>query len=91
MHVVFANGVGAVESRGRTWQLYGGSAIISAAGQLIVRGGSDEELVAGVLADESLAAAASIFPVLRDRRPDAYGDLIASRSRFARVRSEGVP
>jgi len=91
MHVVFANGVGTVEARGRTWKLYGGSTLVSAMGQVIVRGGSDEEMVAGVLTDEALAGAANIFPVLRDRRPDAYGNLVASRSNFGRVRAERTP
>jgi len=91
MHVVFANGVGTVEVRGRAWRLYGGSTIVNAVGQVLVRGGAEEEMVAGVLSEETLAAAANIFPVLRDRRPDAYGNLVASRNNFARVRSGRTP
>jgi len=91
MHVVFANGVGTVEVRGRTWNLYGGSTIVDAMGRVVVRGRGEEEMVAGVLADEALAAAANIFPVLRDRRPDAYAKLAASRNSFARIRVEGGP
>ena len=88
MHVVFVNGVGTVEARGRTFELYGGSAIVSAMGQVLVRAGKHEEMVAGALTDEDLAAAAKIFPVLRDRRPDAYGNLVAPRGQFGRVRPE---
>lgn len=86
MHVVFVNGVGDLEVRGRVWQLYGTSTIVSAVGQVVARGGSGEEMIAGVLADEDLANAASVFPILRDRRPDAYGAIAASRTDFARVR-----
>jgi predicted amidohydrolase len=83
MHVVFVNGVGDLEVRGRTWRLYGASLIVSATGQVIARGGDSEEIVEGLLPVADLAAAAGVFPVLRDRRPDAYGDLTAPLSRFA--------
>jgi predicted amidohydrolase len=83
MHVIFVNGVGDLEVRGRTWHLYGASLIVSATGQVIARGGDGEEIVEGRLPVADLAAAASVFPVLRDRRPDAYGDLTAPLSRFA--------
>jgi len=85
MHVVFVNGVGGLEVRGRTWNLYGTSTIVSATGAVVARGGSGEEMIAGTLADEDLATAANVFPLLRDRRPDAYGDLVVSRTKFARV------
>ncbi len=91
MHVVFVNGVGGLEVRGRTWHLYGTSTIVSAAGQVVARGSEGEEMISGVLADEDLATAANVFSVLRDRRPDAYGDLTASPSSFARVHPGKLP
>jgi hypothetical protein len=86
MHVVFANGVGGLEVRGRIWDLYGTSIIVSALGDVVARGGTGEEMVAGVLADDDLVKAGSVFPLLRDRRPDAYRDLVAPGVDFARVR-----
>lgn len=86
MHVVFANGVGGLEVRGRTWNLYGTSIIVSAVGDVVARGGPDEELISGVLTDDDLVKAGSVFPLLRDRRPDAYRDLVAPGVDFARVR-----
>lgn len=91
MHVVFVNGVGGLEVRGRTWHLYGTSTIVSAVGQVVAKGGDGEEMIAGVLPNQDLATAANVFPVLRDRRPDAYGDLTASRSNFAGVHAGKLP
>jgi N-carbamoylputrescine amidase len=91
MHVVFVNGVGGLEVRGRTWQLYGTSLIVSATGQVVARGGSGEEIISGFLAADDLANAANVFPVLRDRRPDAYGNLTVSRTGFARLQPEKFP
>jgi predicted amidohydrolase len=88
MHVVFVNGVGELEVRGRKWQLYGGSRIVSATGRVVSQAGDGEQTLNGLLTAEDLANAANVFPILRDRRPDAYGALSASRSGFARVRPE---
>jgi predicted amidohydrolase len=88
MHVIFVNGVGELEVRGRKWQLYGGSRIVSATGRVVAQGGNGEQILNGLLTAEDLANAANVFPILRDRRPDAYGALSASRSGFARVRPE---
>jgi len=85
MHVVFVNGVGDLEVRGRRWNLYGGSMIVSATGQKIARAGAGEETLRGFLPSSDLAAAANVFPVMRDRRPDAYGDIAGPRSNFARL------
>ncbi len=87
MHVVFANGVGELEVRGRRWNLYGGSMIVSATGQQVARASDGEETLKGFLPASGLAEAANVFPVLRDRRPDAYGDLTARRSGHARLRA----
>lgn len=84
MHVVFVNGVGELEARGRTWRLYGTSTITTATGQVIARAGAEEQALEGFLPAQSLQEAASIFPLLRDRRPDAYGELTAPLSRFAK-------
>lgn len=86
MHVVFVNGVGEMEVRGRRWSLYGASTIVSATGQKIARAGTGEEMLTGFLPASALADAANVFPVMRDRRPDAYGALAAPRSGMARVR-----
>jgi predicted amidohydrolase len=86
MHVVFANGVGELEVRGRRWSLYGSSMIVSATGHVVSRGGNGEEAISGLLPANDLADAANVFPVMRDRRPDAYGELAASRTGFARLR-----
>jgi predicted amidohydrolase len=85
MHVVFVNGVGELEVRGRRWNLYGGSMIVSATGQKIARAGADEETLRGFLPSSDLAQAANVFPVMRDRRPDAYSDIAETRSSFARL------
>lgn len=76
-HVIFVNGVGDLEVRGRTWSLYGKSAIVSATGEIVARAGSGPETLTGTLSGADLEAASSIFPVLRDRRPDLYTSLIA--------------
>jgi predicted amidohydrolase len=83
MHVVFVNAVGELEVRGRRWSLYGGSMIVSATGSIIARAGAQEEMLNGILPDRALADAANVFPLMRDRRPDAYGELVCSRSVFA--------
>ncbi|MGH7936809.1 MAG: carbon-nitrogen hydrolase family protein, partial [Chthoniobacterales bacterium] len=85
MHVIFANGVGELEVRGKTWRLYGESAIVSATGEVIARAGADEALLEGFLPRDDLARAAHVFPLLRDRRPDVYRDLVAPHSAFSRL------
>jgi len=86
MHVVFVNGVGELEVRGRRWSLFGGSMIVSATGHAVACAGAGEEMLNGFLPDSALVDAASVFPLMRDRRPDAYGDLAATRSIFAGLR-----
>lgn len=85
MHVIFANGVGELEVRGKVWRLYGESAIVSATGEVIARAGAEEARLDGFLPREGLARAANVFPLLRDRRPDAYRDLVAPHSTFSRL------
>jgi predicted amidohydrolase len=82
-HVVFANGVGPLEVRGRTWDLYGESSLISAGGEVVARAGSGPETLRGTLRSDDLEHASDTFPVLRDRRPDVYGSLVAPHARFA--------
>jgi len=77
LHVVFVNGVGTVEVRGREWSFYGKSRAVSAAGTVVAEAGSGEESVVALLTQADLAAAADVFPLLRDRRPDTYGELVA--------------
>jgi predicted amidohydrolase len=88
LHVAFVNGVGELEVRGRKWQLYGGSLIVSATGNVVARAGGGEQALSGFLPARDLSDAANVFPILRDRRPDAYQDLVATRTSFARLQSE---
>lgn len=83
MHVIFVNGVGELEARGRTWSLYGRSTIVAATGEVCASAGTTSETVTAQLAEADLSAASGVFPVLRDRRPDAYAPLAASRESFA--------
>jgi hypothetical protein len=59
--------------------------IVSATGHVVCRAGRGEEALSGLLPASGLADAAKVFPLMRDRRPDAYGDLTASRRKFARL------
>ena len=83
MHVVFVNGVGELEARGRRWSLYGRSSIVAATGEVRATAGAGSETVIAQLAEADLVAASSVFPFLRDRRPDAYAPLSASREMYA--------
>lgn len=82
-HVVFVNGVGDLEVRGRTWSLYGTSRLVSALGETVAVGGEGPETVVGVLPGSDLEEASDVFPVARDRRPELYGDLIRPQTDFA--------
>ncbi|MCU1497653.1 MAG: carbon-nitrogen hydrolase family protein [Acidimicrobiales bacterium] len=86
VHVVFVNGVGELEVRGRRWELFGTSTIVSATGRILATAGEAEERLDGLLTADDLAEAAGVFPVLRDRRPGAYGDLVALPSAFSTYR-----
>lgn len=85
-HVVFVNGVGQFEIRGHVWDLYGTSLIVSAKGEVVAKAGGSEEMLQGFLPRSALADAANVFPLMRDRRPDAYGDMSSGRTRFAKVK-----
>jgi len=82
-HVVFVNGVGDLEVRGRSWSLYGTSRIVSALGATVAVGGGGSETLMGVLPGEHLEQASNVFPVARDRRPELYGDLVRPQTDFA--------
>lgn len=84
-HVIFANGIGALGVRGRVWSLYGESAVISARGEVVARAGSGPETLRATLRGEDLEHASDIFPILRDRRPELYGSLVAPHRRFGRL------
>lgn len=83
MQVVFVNGVGELEVRGHRWQLFGRSCIVGAAGDVLAQAGTDEEMLSAKLTVDDLRAGASVFPVLRDRRPDRYEPLTWPLTRFA--------
>src|SRR5262249_47728228 len=57
MHVVFVNGVGELEVRGRRWNLYGGSMIVSATGHPVARAAGGEETLTGFLPAAALGEA----------------------------------
>lgn len=82
-HVVFANGVGEMEVRGRNWSLYGKSRIVSALGEVIATAGPGAETLVATLPGAHLDHASDIFPVLRDRRPELYGHLVRPHADFA--------
>jgi predicted amidohydrolase len=85
-HVVFVNGVGELEVRGRRWSLYGASRIVSADGNLLATAGQAEEGLRANLPVEALARAHDVFPVLRDRRPDRYAPLTGSHTAWSSIR-----
>lgn len=87
MHVVFANGVGELEARGRRWSLFGGSRLVSARGDVVAAAGADQEVLIGSLSGADLDGASDVFPVMRDRRPEIYKPLIAKSSSFAALAS----
>lgn len=87
MHVVFANGVGELEARGRRWSLYGGSRLVSARGEVVATAGVDQQVLIGSLSGADLDGASDVFPVMRDRRPEIYQPLVAQSSSFAALAS----
>lgn len=88
-HVVFANGVGGLEVRGRTWSLYGCSQVVSATGEVLAVAGDGEERLRALLKPGLLEQAHEVFPVLRDRRPDVYGPLVAPTAVSAALFRDG--
>jgi predicted amidohydrolase len=83
VHVVFVNGVGELEARGRRWSLYGGSRLVTARGEVVAVAGANEEILFGTLPGADLDGASDVFPVMRDRRPDVYSRLVDRASSFA--------
>lgn len=82
-HVVFVNGVGDMEARGRKFSLYGGSRVVTATGNVISSAGAHEDVLVATLPAADLGAASDVFPVMRDRRPSVYGPLVARNSSYA--------
>jgi predicted amidohydrolase len=83
VHVVFVNGVGELEARGRRWSLYGGSRLVTARGEIVAVAAETEEILTGTLPGADLDGASDVFPVMRDRRPDVYHRLIDGAASFA--------
>lgn len=83
MHVMFVNGVGELEVRGRRWSLFGRSRVVAATGEVVARASADEEMVTAKLTAADLDAASDVFPLLRDRRPNLYTSVTAPLSTFA--------
>lgn len=84
MHVMFVNGVGELQVRGHRWPLFGTSCVVTATGEVLARGGREEELVTAKLTAADLSAGSDVFPVLRDRRPELYKELTAPLTTFLR-------
>ncbi|MGH8928140.1 MAG: carbon-nitrogen hydrolase family protein [Acidimicrobiia bacterium] len=82
-HVVFVNGVGELEARGRSWSLYGGSRLVTARGEVVAIAGAGEEVLVGRLPGADLDGASDVFPVMRDRRPEVYRRLVEGPASFA--------
>jgi len=87
-HVVFVNGVGELEARGRLFSLYGGSRAVSATGQVIAAADEVEGVLLATLPGADLDAASEVFPVMRDRRPSVYGPLTSPASDFGSLRPD---
>ena len=83
MHVLFVNGVGEATVRGRTWRFFGKSRAVAASGQVLDTAGEGEEGLRVVLEREALDRASDVFPLLRDRRPQTYADLVRPSADFA--------
>jgi omega-amidase len=83
LHVVFVNGVGELEARGRRFSLFGQSRIVDACGAVLAASDDSESVITAVLEASRLEAASDVFPVLRDRRPETYGELVAPHAQFA--------
>jgi predicted amidohydrolase len=82
-HVLFVNGVGDLEARGRRFTLYGRSRAVTATGEVVAEADGSEGVIVTTLPGADLDAASDVFPVMRDRRPEVYHPLIAPASAFA--------
>src|SRR3990172_10283643 len=71
-HVVFANGVGEMEVRGRNWSLYGKSRIVSALGEVIATAGPGAETLVATLPGAHLHPPSDTFPLLPYPPPPLY-------------------
>jgi N-carbamoylputrescine amidase len=91
LHVVFVNGVGELEVRGRRWNLFGASTVVSATGAVVAAAGPDEQVLDAQLWCSDLDEAALVFPVLRDRRPDVYAPLTTPSVMFSVLGLRGRP
>ena len=60
------------------WRMSGKSMVISPAGRVLVQaGGSEDEIISWEIDRDEVVRARRNFPLFRDRRPDAYRDLVA--------------
>jgi predicted amidohydrolase len=89
LHVMFVNGVGDITVRGHVLSLFGRSRIVAATGRLLAEAGDDQAVIEATLTADDLDESAATFPVLRDRRPDAYHDLVAEPTRFSALAPAG--
>ena len=87
-HVVFVNGVGDLEARGRRFTLFGRSRVVTATGEVVAEADDAEGVLIATLPGADLDAASDVFPVMRDRRPQVYGPLIAPASEFGSLRPD---
>jgi predicted amidohydrolase len=87
-HVVFVNGVGDLEARGRQFTLFGRSRVVTATGEVVAEADDAEGVLVATLPGADLAAASDVFPVMRDRRPQVYGPLMAPASELGSLRPD---
>src|SRR5262252_4674361 len=60
------------------WRMSGKSMIISPAGKILVQaGGAGDQIISCEIERDEVVRARRNFPLFRDRRPDAYGDIAA--------------
>jgi len=60
------------------WRMSGKSMIISPAGKILVQaGGAEDQIISWEIERDEVVRARRNFPLFRDRRPDAYGDIAA--------------
>lgn len=60
------------------WRMSGKSMIISPAGKILIQAsGTEEQIISYEIERQEVVRARRNFPLFRDRRPDAYGDIAA--------------
>lgn len=79
LFIVAANKVGEEEGHRYT----GGSMIIDPEGQIIAKGGEEEEIVTAKINVDDVERCRRLFPYFRDRRPELYSRLLQPASYYS--------